>query len=460
VALFCEDLVKGWILDDPVGTTRSFQRVVLSLSDDMTFPKKVLLINQYFYPDMAATSQLLGDLARWLCSKGWEVVTIAGRGSYANGGKANGCGSVRVWNGVSVRRVWCTDFGRGNLAGRLCDYITFLISAASAVAIASKPDVVVCLSTPPFVAVLGLIARMKGSHLVYKVEDLYPDIAVALSTLSEKSLLTRLLSRLSRFLLRKADWVVALDEAMRERLQTAGARCVETITNWADGTAIRPDAQARKTFRQSQDLKGKFVVLYSGNLGLAHRFDSVMEAAKQCLVELPDVLFLFVGNGARLKEVQEAAKGLDNVRFMDYQARETLNELYNAADVHLVTLRDEVSGLLFPSKYPAALAAGKPVLLVGGRGAPFEREIQSKGLGWTCPHQASAVMDVLRDALQNPENLGAMGKAARQVFELRYSTTVVMQRWEHVLNSVLKGNAESGEAAVFDKKKAVSTRSV
>src|SRR6266705_3837712 len=99
----------------------------------MSSPKKVFLINQYFYPDMAATSQLLGDLARWLGSKGWEVVTIAGRGSYANGGKANGSGSVRVWNGVSVHRVRCTDFGRGNLAGRLCDYITFLISAASAV---------------------------------------------------------------------------------------------------------------------------------------------------------------------------------------------------------------------------------------------------------------------------------------------------------------------------------------
>ena len=80
-----------------------------------------------------------------------------------------------------------------------------------------------------------------------------------------------------------------------------------------------------------------------------------------------------------------------------------------------MTLRDEVSGLLFPSKYPAALAAVKPVLLVGGHGAPFEWEIQSKGLGWTCPHQASAVMDAIRDALQNPEKRKAMGGNTRQV---------------------------------------------
>jgi len=418
---------------------------------------------------MAATSQLLGDLARWLGSKGWEVVAIAGRGSYANGGKVNGSGTERVWDGVVIRRVWSTNFGRGNLLGRMADYATFLLSAGATVAFSSTPDVVVCLSTPPFVAALGLIARLKGSRLVYKVEDLYPDVAVALATLNEKSLLTRFFSQLSGALLKYADWVVTLDDAMTERtrLQTVGMRSVETIPNWADGVAISPDPQARRNFRKTQNLEGRFVVLYSGNLGLTHRFDAVVEAARLCALELPDVLFLFVGNGARLNEVREAAKGLANVRFMDYQPREKLNEVYNAADIHLVTLRDEVSGMLFPSKYPAALAAGKPVLLVGAHGAPFEREIQSKWLGWTCPHDASAIMAAIQDAMKNPEKRLAMGRNARQVFDMRYSKTIAMQRWELVLNSVLTGEKISEElfvnteaAGVFDKKKTASARSL
>jgi len=111
----------------------------------MISPKKVLLINQYFYPDMAATSQLLGDLAQWLGSNGWDVVALAGQGSYANAGKANGNGSRKIWKGVHIRRVWCTDFGRGNLIGRLCDYVTFLVSAAATVAFLRSSDVVVCL---------------------------------------------------------------------------------------------------------------------------------------------------------------------------------------------------------------------------------------------------------------------------------------------------------------------------
>jgi glycosyltransferase involved in cell wall biosynthesis len=407
----------------------------------MASAKRIFLINQYFYPDMAATSQLLGDLAQWLGSNGWEVVAIAGRGSYANAGKVNGSGTERICGNVVVQRVWCTNFGRGHLLARLCDYATFLISAGAAVAFSSSPDVVLCLSTPPFVGALGLIAQAKGSRLVYKVEDLYPDVAIALSTLDQKSLSARFFSWLSGFLLKKADWIVTLDNAMAERVrhQTAATRSLETIPNWADGDAIWPNPDAGRIFRKRQKLEGRFVVLYSGNLGLPHRFDAVVEAARRCATEFPEVLFLFVGNGARLNEVRETTKDIANVRFLDYQPREELSELYNAADVHLVTLRNEVAGMLFPSKYAAALAAGKPVLLVGGQGAPFEREIQERLLGWTCPHDPSAVLAAIQDALKNPDKREAMGRNARQVFDACYSKMIAMQRWEQVLNSVLRG---------------------
>jgi putative colanic acid biosynthesis glycosyltransferase WcaI len=400
--------------------------------------KTIVLLNQYFYPDMAATSQLLGDLSQYLGANAWEVVALAGRGNYAKSGTEVGSTSGRIWSGVTVKRVWSTDFGRRSSAGRLCDYLTFLVSAATAVAVLPKPDVVICLSTPPFVVLVGLIAKIKGSRLVYKVEDLYPEVAVALSKLREGSLLARSFSWLSRFLLRRADRVVALDRAMANRLLQAGAQSVEVIPNWADGVAIHPDSKARQIFRQAEGLEGKLVVLYSGNLGLAHRFDAVTETAKRCVQERPDALFLFVGSGPMLNSVREAVSGLSNVRFMPYQPRERLNELYNGADIHLVTLQDEVAGLLFPSKYPAALAAGKPVLLVGGGGAPFAKEIQAQQLGWVCPHQSNAVMDALRDAQENSAKFEHMARSARRVFEKNYSKATTMQRWEHVLNSALK----------------------
>src|SRR5262245_29388896 len=131
----------------------------------MSIRNKVLLINQFFYPDMAATSQLLGDLAQFLGEAGWSVVALSGRGNYAKAASSKENSSA-VWPGVSVQRVWCTDFGRGNSAGRLCDYLTFLLSAAVRVACSARADVVICLSTPPFAALLGLIAQLKGSRLI------------------------------------------------------------------------------------------------------------------------------------------------------------------------------------------------------------------------------------------------------------------------------------------------------
>jgi glycosyltransferase involved in cell wall biosynthesis len=259
--------------------------------------------------------------------------------------------------------------------------------------------------------------------------------------------------------------VVTLDDTMAERLRTGGAKSVTTIPNWADGAAIVPDRQAGEICRQMLGLEQRFVVLYSGNMGLAHQFDAVMEAAKRCVVELPNVLFLFVGNGPRLGEVRQAAECLPNFRFMDYQPRENLNQLYNAADIHLVTLRDEVSGLLFPSKYAAALAAGKPVLLVGGSGTSFGQEIRKEELGWAYPHQAWAVMDALRKATKSPKRREYMGRNARRVFEMRYSKVIAMQRWEQVLRSIFGnegasggGFADTGQPAVFDRNKAVSVR--
>jgi colanic acid biosynthesis glycosyl transferase WcaI len=243
--------------------------------------------------------------------------------------------------------------------------------------------------------------------------------------------------RVSRFVLRKADSVVALDDGMSERLRNAGARSVETIPNWADGSAIRADRTSGDVFRRRNRLTGRFIVLYSGNLGRAHRFDAVMEAAHRCMVEFPVVLFLFVGNGPRLPEVRGYASGMSNVRFLDYQPREELNALYNAADLHLVTLRDEVQGLLFPSKYAAALAAGKPVLLVGGNDTSLAREIRDKNLGWVCSHETSAVMDAIADATKHPAKRESMTRNARRVFEARYSKTMAMQTWERVLNSGL-----------------------
>ncbi|HEY0781196.1 MAG TPA: glycosyltransferase family 4 protein, partial [Thermoanaerobaculia bacterium] len=385
----------------------------------------VLLINQYFWPDRAATAQLLADLAEDLARDGWTVTALAGRGTYAPG-RPGPLPARERFGDVQVRRVRCTDFGRlsrfGKL-GRIADYATFLLAAALAVLCGPRPDVVVCLSTPPFVALLGALGRLRGARFVYKVEDLYPDVAIALGAFAATSWAARFARRLSASLLARADAVVALDSAMAAALRERGARRVEVIPNWADGAAIRPDPAAGARFRTAEGLGERLVVTYSGNLGLAHRFDAVAGAAHLLHDSLPRLLWLIVGDGPRLEELKRQVEGLPSVRFLGYQPRERLGEMYSAADLHLITLRDEVAGLLVPSKYAAALAAGRPVLVVGGAGTDLHTEVAEQRLGWVCPHEPAAVATAVSEAERDPEALRAMGQAARALFDRKYSRT-------------------------------------
>ena len=418
---------------------------------------RILFINQYFRPDMAATAQLLAELAEDLGAGGAEVTALAGRGSYVPG-RAGKLPRREEWRGVQVRRVWCTSFGRRNTLGRVTDYATFLLSAGLSVAFGGwagkgtaegqrsrgaevkrrrAQKVVVCLSTPPLVAVLGLLAHLRGARFVYKVEDLYPDVAIMLGTLHAGSLVARWSGALSRLLLRRADAVVALDEGIATALAERGARHVVVIPNWADGRAVRPDPDVGAQFRRERALEGRFVVLYSGNLGLAHRFEEVVGAATILAEREPQVLFLFVGGGPRVDEVRAATANAPNVRFMPYQPLENLRALYAAADLHLVTLRDEVSGMVVPSKYPAALAAGKPVLLVGGRGTEMRREIERLGLGWCCDNDAGAVSDAVIQACRDATRLEAMGARARRLLEEKYERRLCTRRWAELIASVL-----------------------
>lgn len=399
----------------------------------MTGSTRLLFINQFFWPDTAATAQLLADLAEDAVREGFDVTVLTGRRRYA-AAAAGSLAAHESWRGVEIHRVASTGFGGRTSWGRVADGLSFIVAAAFWLLRTTPPDVVVCLSSPPLVAVLGWLVGLRGAAFIYKVEDLYPDIAVALGVLRPGSLLVRGLDRCSRALVKAAATCVALDRTMEEALWRTGARSVEVIPNWADGAAIRPDRAAGERFRRDLGLDSRTLVLYAGNLGRAHRFDAICKAAQRLEEAEEPVQFLFVGGGPRWREVVAATRGLENVRLLPYQERELLGALYNAADIHLVSLRGEAAGMLVPSKYAAALAAGKPVLLVGGARFEMASEIEDEGIGWNCPHEEQAIAETLSRA-GDQRRLTTMGNAARQLFDRRYSRARASASWMRLLHS-------------------------
>lgn len=386
---------------------------------------RVIILNQFFYPDHSATSQYMTDLAESLMEHGVSVTALSGRGRY-NGGER--LPPREVYKSVRVERAWATSFGKGNLIKRLSDYLTFYLCATWKLLRLPRHDIVMALTTPPLIGLVALvIGRLRGMRVVALVHDVYPDVAVSLGVLNRRNPVTRLLDWLNRYTLRNSDRVIVVGECMRERivakLGEQFAAHVRVIYNWADGREIRPLDGEKNSFAEQQlEADGKFVLLFSGNLGLINEFDTVLKAALS-LRDRADILFLFVGEGVKKASVEKFAKRhkLANIQLLPYQPREVLRYSLASANASLVTLAEGLAGLSVPSKTYASLAAGLPVLFVGDARCSIARIVAENECGEVAPAgDHLRLARVLCDWASDKAKVAALGQAARATFEQNF----------------------------------------
>ena len=217
------------------------------------------------------------------------------------------------------------------------------------------------------------------------------------------------------------------------------AERVRIIANWADGAAIKPVDRAHNTLRAAWGLGDAFVAGYSGNLGRAHDFETFLDAIewleRGTHAIAQKVLWLFIGGGAGFSQLQEevARRGLTSVRFETYQPRERLALSLSAADVHLVSLRPAVEGLVVPSKYYGIAAAGRPVIFVGDRDGEIARILARTGAGVTVAEgDGTALAAAIARLASDPQTAAAMGQAARDAFDREFSLDRALARWQAV----------------------------
>jgi glycosyltransferase involved in cell wall biosynthesis len=408
---------------------------------------RVLLLNQYYAPDIAATAQMLADLGSGLAAAGHEVIAVCGDRSYAD--PAGRYPRREVIDGVRVERVPATSLGRGTKLGRAVDYARFAIGAAACLgrlrfAAGAPPDVVVSLTTPPLIGLVGgRAAHRRNAASVLWSMDVYPDLAFALGALAPNSLAGRAASRAAQRLLRSSDAVVALGESMAERLRDAGAARVEVIHNWADGESIRPQPSDAGTLRRQWGWENRFVVGYSGNLGLAHDAETVLEAAA-ILRNDSRVLFAFIGSGGRFEALRARVRDrrLGNVEVRPAVERARLGELLTAVDVHLVTLKAGLEGLLVPSKIYGILAAGRPALYVGPEAGEVSRIIGQAGCGVGIRNgDAPALAREILAYAAEPLRVEQEGTRAREAFDRHYGRERGVTEFMKLLGSISPGGS-------------------
>jgi colanic acid biosynthesis glycosyl transferase WcaI len=399
---------------------------------------RILVLNQYFHPDLASTSQLLTELCEDLAEH-HDVTVVAGRPSYdpLERRPARGLVSEDRYGRIRVLRTWSTTFPRRSMPGRLSNYATYLASCLAGAMRATQPDVVLTMTDPPLVAATAaLTSLVRRAPFVYIHQDVFPEVALALGKLRAGPVVVSLRS-LNRMLRHRAARVVAIGRDMEARLEEQGIppAKIEVIPNWADGSLVRP-LDGSSPLRKEWGLDDRFVVMHSGNVGLSQSLDTLLGAA-ELLRDHRDIVFSIVGEGASKARLQikVAEKRLDNVVFLPYQPKTALSESLGAADLHVVSLRRGLAGYIVPSKVYGIMAAGKPYIAAVEHGseAALIAEEHSCGLRVE-PDDPVALAEGILGMRDDPH--ADMGRRGREAFERLYDRPIATGAYRRLLEEL------------------------
>jgi glycosyltransferase involved in cell wall biosynthesis len=408
---------------------------------DAAAKPRLLVLNQYYWPGVEATAQLLAQLCEAL-AEDYDVTVVTGT---LRGHPDLPHDEVR--GGVRIVRVRSTSYDRAQLHLRAANYVSYLGDTILTALRGTPPDVVLCMTDPPIVGDIGLlVARRFGVPLLVISQDVFPEIAERLKRL-ENAVVVGALRQAVGLYLRRADRVVAIGETMKRRLEEKGAQAerIDVIPNWVDTRELVPQPRDNPWARE-HDLVGRFVVMHSGNVGHAQDLDSLIRAAT-FLRDLDALRIVVIGFGARHLELTELASRLDvrdRVVFLPYQPREVVSQSLSSADLHFVGLARGLAGYVVPSRTYGILSAGRPVLVSADAESETAQLVEQVGCGVVvAPGRPERVAAVIRDVVEGRLSLAGMGERGRAWAEREADREVAFGRYRAVVGDVVGRAASS-----------------
>jgi colanic acid biosynthesis glycosyl transferase WcaI len=399
----------------------------------------ILLLNEYYPPDTSATAKMAAQVAETL-ARHHRVTVVAGRPSY-DPDEFYPFAFLRreTRNGVAIERVGSTAYPRHQMRRRIANYLSYLALAVPR-ALAVRPDVVLAMTDPPVAGIAGaLVARLAGRPFVYNIRDLYPDMALGGDIVRPGWWVERW-EKMHRRALRQAARVIVLGDDMRNRILAKGVapERVVIVRDGAELPASLPepgDPEVRKVVEEIR-CGFPFVVLHAGNLGFYGAWGTLLKAAE--LLRTEGAGLVFVGGGANLAALQDLAAGSPNVRFVPFRPAEQVPHVMMAGDLHIVTVRRGLEGVVVPSKLYSILAAGRPVLAVAAAESDAARIVVEWGCGLAAdPDDAAAVAAAIRELQRDPARLEIMGRRAREAAE-KYARVKELQQFVSIIEEAVR----------------------
>jgi colanic acid biosynthesis glycosyl transferase WcaI len=397
----------------------------------------ILLFNEYYPPDSSATAKMAAQVAEELAQR-HRVTVVAGRPSY-DPDQYYPFAFLRrdVRNGVSVECVGSTAYPRHQMRRRVSNYLSYLALAVPR-ALTLRPDVVLAMTDPPVAGIAGaFVARLVGCPFVYNIRDLYPDMAIG-GDIVRPSSWVECWEQMHRGALRQAARVIVLGEDMRDRILSKGIS-PERVVVVRDGTSL-PASMPAPSHPVVEEIRCgfPFVVLHAGNLGFYGAWGTLLKAAE--ILRNENTGLVFIGDGANRAALQASVNGSPNVRFLPFRPVEQVPHVMMAGDLHIVTVRRGLEGVVVPSKVYSILAAGRPILAVAAAGSDAARIVTESGCGLAAdPDDPGAVAAAIRELQADPARLAAMGRRAREI-AIKYARVNELQKFVGIIEDATEIN--------------------
>lgn len=389
----------------------------------------IVIISQYFYPSHASTSQLMTDLANGLAESNYNVKVYTG----------TPCNSNELKN-LKITRSPDPLQSSKSILGKLVSSLFFLIGALSyIISKVDKTDSLLVASNPPYAGILGIAFKLlKGGRYYFLLQDVFPESAILSGIIKPESKLIFFLNKLIYLVCKNSEKTIILSESMQKLMESKypdlSNLCI--IENWSIEN-IPLASKENNVFAHQYSLDKKFTVLYSGNIGRLHDIETVVEAIKTLNTTHPEIQFVFIGDGAKLKLLQDYQNKftLNNLLLLPFQPRELLSQTLTACDVALVSLVKGAESIVAPCKLYGMLASGRAIVAISEQGSYIDNLLLTGDCGINCPPGDSGQLaNILEKLSKSPERVQTMGHNAHKLYLAQYTLDRALEEYQTVLS--------------------------
>ncbi len=404
--------------------------------------KTILILSQVYVPDPASVGQHMADAATEMSRRGYRVVVLAANRGYND--PSMKYPPSEVLDGVEVRRIPLSSFGKRSIPMRLLASVSFLLQCVLRGVFTRRLACVLVSTSPPMCSAAALIiAAIRGAHVKYWVMDLNPDQMIAMGWIKASSPVVKLFDWFNRMVLRRASDIITLDRFMAKRVlrKLDVSEKLHVMPPWPHDDHLEPVRHEDNPFRKEHNLQDKFVIMYSGNHSVCTPLRTVLDAALK-LQDETSLVFMFIGDGTGKKEVDDTIEQYrpNNIRSLPYQPLSRIKYSLSAAEVHLVVVGDTEVGIRHPCKIYGAMALARPILLLGPDPCHASDLLHESRLGWHIQHgDVESAIKAIRQIVQTDRTqLAKIGDRARRIVTDQLSQKILCPKFCDIMESEIQ----------------------